>query len=142
MTESTTIETRPEARTGEHDPAQRAFMRFFEQLTAVSVALSELREAYSEPRWATYFARSVSCAWAVMEARRAQLEFVTGNGTLSYPGLCFIRDRLSEVVSEGWLRVPQDSLDGEALAQQLRRLERTLTTPALCAITEAVWPQS
>ena len=137
--ESKTIETQGAARSVEEEPEQRAFRRYFEQITAVSQALSDLRRAYAEPRWAEYFARSVRCAWAVLEARRAQLEFVTGNGSLSYPGLRYIRDRTSEVIREGWTRVSQDAVVGHVLAEQLRRLEDCLTMPPLCAITEAIW---
>jgi len=112
-------------------PEQQAFDRYFAQLTAVSLAMTDLRAAYAAPLWeAEFFARSVNCAWAVLEARRTVLETITGDGTLSCPGIRFVRDRLREVVQEGWAKAARQPNDSEALVRQLRRLEDRLTPPA------------
>lgn len=110
---------------------QRAFERYFAQLTAVSLAMTDLRAAYAVPFWeAEFFARSVNCAWAVLEARRTVLETITGDGTLSCPGMRFLRDRLRDVLRDGWALAARQPDDSEALVRQLRRLEDRLAPVA------------
>lgn len=109
---------------------RRAFEMYFTQLTAVSLAMVDLRAAYAAPLWeAEFYARSVNCAWAVLEARRTVLETITGDGSLSCPGIRFVRDRLREVLQEGWANAARQPADSEALVCQLRRLEERLTLP-------------
>ena len=112
-------------------PEQQAFELYFAQLTAVALAMTDLRTAYAASRFeAEFFARSVNCAWAVLEARRTVLETVTGDGTLSCPGMRFLRDRLRGVLQAGWANAARQPNDSEALVRQLRRLEDRLTPPA------------